>query len=137
MERRIARSGVLSNGKRAASAGDDSKQPGDCAEALELVALPASRPSSAVAVHHMKAREQVVVRRSRPFRQRVIAAGSSLTSRDLTLNAGGRHAACAAARDHAICFSRAMLASETVQLGVEVLGIKAPATFRTEYQAVR
>src|SRR5262245_8551286 len=84
-----------------------------------------------------KAREQVVVRRSRPFRQRGIAAGSSLTSRDLTLNAGGRHAGCAAACGHAICFSRAMLASETVQLGVEVLGIKAPATFRTEYQAVR
>jgi hypothetical protein len=40
--RRVARSGVSGNGKRASRPQEAVETPGDCAEVLELVALPAS-----------------------------------------------------------------------------------------------
>jgi hypothetical protein len=57
----------------------------------------AGGPPASVRSRRAKAREEVAGWKSRPVRQRVIAAGPSLTSRDLTRNAGGRH------RDRCAC----------------------------------
>src|SRR6266404_1140932 len=69
----------------------------------------ADGPPASVRSRRVKACEQVAGRKSRPCRQRVIAAGPSLTSRDLTRNAGGRH------RDR--CVTACRLTTAQVELG--------------------
>src|SRR5262249_51911233 len=53
----------------------------------------ADGPPASARSRRVKAREQAAGRKSRPVRQRVIAADPDLTSRDLTPNAGGLHGA--------------------------------------------